>query len=378
MIDTIVVGAGNMGAKWLRTVRDHPGTRPVALVDLDEDRAREVAADAGLADLRVGADLERVITDAASATALVDATVPAAHRDVTARAMRADLSVLGEKPAAATLAETVALAALREAIGGRFVVSQSRRFNPQLAAVRAWLDHAAEEGAVVGGASVRFSRGPRFGGFRDGMPSPLLVDMAIHLFDMARWLAGDAPSAVYARETNPPWSWYRGDASAAAVIEFARGAVVSFDGTWAGLGADTSWNGDWRIATDLGVVVWDGDRPAHVHEGGATRELAPLEEAGSSLAGSLSAFVRRVVSDDIAADGIAAAPADNDIDDNVLSMVIVEAALASAASGARVRVPDLLADAAATARAHGEEWGMPEIADVIDGWPDPAARFGAR
>lgn len=365
MIDVIVVGAGNMGAKWLRTVRDHPGTRPVGLVDLDVLRARTVAVEARLPDIVVGGDFDAV-AQATSAVAVIDATVPIAHRTVTVAALRRGLAVLGEKPAAATLAEAIALAAFAEAMGGRFVVSQSRRFNPQLAAVRAWLD----EGATVGGASVRFSRGPHFGGFREEMDSPLLVDMAIHLFDMARWLAGSTPVAVYARETNPSWSWYRGDASARAIIEFAAGLDIVFDGTWAGLGADTSWNGDWRLSTDRGTLVWDGDHPATVQSapGESIVELAAIVGAGESLPGSLDAFLAALDSGE---------PAANEIDDNVLSLAIVEAALASAVSGERVRVCDLLVSATAQARAQAQEWDMEEITRTIDGWPGASERFGA-
>jgi predicted dehydrogenase len=365
-MDTIVVGAGNMGAKWLRAVRDHPTARPVALVDLDVSRARAVADDAGVGDIAVGADLAAV-ADAVRAAAVVDATIPGAHRDVTVTALRHGLAVLGEKPAAESLAEALALAAFAEITGHRFVVSQSRRFNRHLTAVRAWLD----TGVTVGGASVRFSRGPRFGGFRDEMPSPMLVDMAIHLFDMGRWITGSTPRAVYARESNPPWSWYRGDASARAIIEFDGSVDVVFDGTWAGLGADTSWNGEWRIATDRGTLVWDGDSPATVQidPGEPAVELTTTQDVRESLPGSLDAFVAALDSDD---------PVENDIDDNILSLVIVEAALASSASGERVDVADLIVSAAAQARANARAWGIPEIESVIEGWADPAARFGAR
>lgn len=370
---TIVVGAGNMGRKWLRTVRDHPATTPVGLVDLDVALARRVADDEiGDGCLAAGASLEE-LARATSADVVIDATVPVAHRSVTTTALRLGLAVLGEKPAAPTLAEALALAALAEATGGVFVVSQSRRFNRQLVAVRDVLD----DGAIVGGLSARFFRGPRFGGFRDEMDSPLVVDMAIHLFDLARWLAGGTPTAVYARETNPPWSWYRGAASARAIIEFdgggsdgAGGVDFTFDGSWAGLGHDTSWNGDWRIATDRGTIVWNGDDPASVQAGREepVRVVEPAADAGESLPGSLSAFIASLD---------AGVVADNEIHDNIRSLAIVEAVLASAASGERVLVDDILEAARAGARALTDEWGMPEIAPVLDGWHSVAAALDA-
>lgn len=363
---TIVVGAGNMGRKWLRTVAAHPATVPVGLVDLDVGLARRVAdAEIGDGSFAVGASLDEVARET-SADVVIDATVPVAHRPVTTTALRNGLAVLGEKPAAPTLAEAVALAALAEATGGVFVVSQSRRFNPQLVAVRRFLDG----GGQVGELSARFFRGPRFGGFRDEMPSPLVVDMAIHLFDMARWLASGTPLAVYARETNPPWSWYRGAAAARAIVEFDDGIDFSFDGSWAGLGLDTSWNGDWRITTDRGTVAWNGDDPAVVQAGrdAPVDELAPAADAGEGLAGSLSAFVASLD---------AGVVADNEIHDNIRSLAIVEAVLASSASGERVLVEDILERARTEARARASEWGIPEIEPVLDGWPSVAAALDA-
>jgi predicted dehydrogenase len=359
---TIVVGAGNMGRKWLRTVVAHPDTVAVGVVDLDVELARRVANDEqGDGCLVAGASLEDVVRET-GADLIIDATVPVAHRPVTTTALRLGLAVLGEKPAAPTLAEAIALAALAEATGGVFVVSQSRRFNPQLVAVRRFLD----EGGRVGELSARFFRGPRFGGFRDEMASPLVVDMAIHLFDMARWLAGATPTAVYARETNPPWSWYRGAASARAIVEFDGGIDFAFDGSWAGLGHDTSWNGDWRVTSERGTVAWNGDDPATVQ---AARDepvltIEPAADAGEGLAGSLSAFVASLDAGRVA---------DNEIHDNIRSLAIVEGVLASAASGARVLVDDVLETARTEARALATEWGMAEIVPVLDGWASVAA-----
>lgn len=68
-----------------------------------------------------------------------------------------------------------------------------------------------------------FFIGAHFGGFRDAMPSPLLLDMAIHTFDAARYLSGADPLAVYCDEFNPAWSWYAGNACATAIFEMTGG-----------------------------------------------------------------------------------------------------------------------------------------------------------
>ena len=41
------------------------------------------------------------------------------------------------------------------------------------------------------------------------MESPLILDMAIHTFDQARFITGADPVSVYCHEFNPPGSWYK-------------------------------------------------------------------------------------------------------------------------------------------------------------------------
>ena len=59
---------------------------------------------------------------------------------------------------------------------------------------------------TVSAAAVQFFRGPHFGGFRETMAYPLVVDMAIHHFDLMRFLLDRDPVAVSGRSWNPPWS----------------------------------------------------------------------------------------------------------------------------------------------------------------------------
>ncbi|MFD1715242.1 Gfo/Idh/MocA family protein [Amnibacterium flavum] len=355
----VVVGAGNMGTKWLRTVRDSEGAEPVALVDVDVDRAVGTAAAESLGGIVVAGSLDEAL-DQIEADAIVDATIPAAHRGVATAAMRAGLDVLSEKPAAASLAEALALAALAELHGSLLMVSQSRRFNPQLYAVRAALPRLGS----IGHISARFFRGPHFGGFREQMASPLTVDMAIHLFDTARWIADSDPVAVTAVESNPGWSWFDGAASAAAVFEFSNGVTFSFDGSWVNRGFDTSWNGDWRVGGDAGSLLWSGDDPAVIqvadgNEGYITETLEPDPDALESLDGSLAAF--------LAARQSTVVP-ENEIHDNIRSLVMVEGVLLAASEGRRVDVDDLFSDARRQAIDHADDWGVPEVVDVLRSW----------
>jgi predicted dehydrogenase len=214
MIRVLLVGAGAMGQAWLEAVHADPGVELAGVVDLDLAAARRAAPG-----LPVGTDVAAVAA-VTGAQAVIDVTVPVAHHAVTTAALFAGLPVLGEKPVAETLAQALSLVAAAEVTGQLFMVSQSRRWNPQLFALRAMTAALGPAGSV----STDFHRAPRFGGFRERMAQPLLVDMAIHAFDAARFLLDADPVTVSCQTWNPPWSWYAGDACAAAVFEMTGGA----------------------------------------------------------------------------------------------------------------------------------------------------------
>ncbi|RZS87580.1 putative dehydrogenase [Motilibacter rhizosphaerae] len=345
----VVVGAGAMGRGWLRTVLADDGVALAGVVDLDVAAARAGVADVGQPDLPVGTDL-LALAARTGAQAVVDVTVPGAHHAVTTQALRGGLPVLGEKPAAETVARTLSLAAAAELTGELFMVSQNRRWNPHLAALRA---ARAALGEVVL-LRTDFYRAPRFGGFREQMRHPLLVDMAIHAFDSARWVTGDEPVAVTCTSWNPAGSWYAGDACAAATFELAGGGRYAYTGSWCSPGRETSWNGEWELRGTLGSASWDGESAPVVSDGVEVRAAEPLP--GSDLAGSLRTFVEALRT------GVAPS---GEVHENVLSLAMVEAAVLSADRGERLLLDDVLDEAHATAV--GEE-GDPEVREVLRSW----------
>jgi predicted dehydrogenase len=323
----VVVGAGGMGRAWLRTVEESPLVELAGIVDLDLEAARAAAASLGRPDLPVGAGTARLAADV-GAQAVINVTVPAAHHPVTTEALAAGLPVLGEKPVASTVAQGLSLAAAAELHGQLFMVSQSRRYNRQLFEAKRLSSSLGRVGII----SAEFFKAPRFGGFRDAMDHPLLLDMAIHQFDMARFLLDADPVSVFCEEYNPSWSWYRGDAGATAVFEMTGGERFVFTGSWCSPGQETSWNASWRISGENGTMLWDGDNEP-------TTSLAPdggsSNDPGQEIAGSLRDFVTAVRT--------GSTPMGR-VHQNIMSLAMVEAAVLSAATGSRVSLDALLDD----------------------------------
>jgi len=323
------VGAGGMGRAWLRTIAENPDVVLAGLVDLDVDVARTAADEHGYGDLPVATSIGEL---ADRADAVIDVTVPVAHPKVSVDALLRGLPVLCEKPLAESVRECLMMVAASEVSGKLLMVSQSRRY---FRAGTAFGRQLAELG-TIGSLSCEFFKAPHFSGFRERMAEPLLVDMAIHQFDLARKLIGSEPVSVYCESYNPEWSWFDGNASASAVFAFANGTRFSFTGSWCAPGLETSWNGQWRASAAGGTATWDGDNaPVAERASGESLPAAQLDDP-EQIAGSLVEFVDAVRTSTVP---------QTEVHSNVISVAMVEAAVRSAALGTPIRVADVLESA---------------------------------
>jgi len=333
-VKAVLVGAGGMGRAWAKNLSECPDVDIVGWVDLRPEAAASGAADLGLTELYLGADLGVALAERRP-DFVVDVTVPEAHRDVTLQALAAGLPVLGEKPMADSMAHAHEMVAASERAGKLYMVSQSRRYDARLAALRALIVGAT---GPLGLLNSDFYIGAHFGGFRDEMPNVLLLDMAIHTFDAARYLGGADPVAVYCEEFNPPWSWYRSNASATAIFEMTGGLRYTYRGSWCAEGRHTSWESEWRASGPHGTATWDGlgapvadvvSETSGFTSQTEVRGVAVAEGAPSGIAGSLRDFLNALRT--------GATPM-GECHDNIKSLAMVFAAIESAGSGQRVAV----------------------------------------
>lgn len=351
----ILVGVGGMGQAWLQAISECDAVTPVGLVDLDTAAAEAVAGRFGVLDVAIGADAVEVAARS-GAEAVIDVTVPAAHHPVTTAALFAGLPVLGEKPVAASVAQGLSLAAAAQVTGELFMVSQSRRYNKQLFSFRQQLAGLGRVGVMT----TEFFKAPHFGGFRDEMAHPLLLDMAIHQLDSARFLLGQDPVSVYCQEFNPAWSWYAGDAGCTAIFEMADGARYVFTGSWCSPGLETSWNGSWRASGEFGSARWSGDDAPQVERTGGATADPPADSGGGPLGDGIAGSLREFV----AALRTGVVPM-GEVADNVMSLAMVEAAIESNARQRPVQLRDSLSDA--LDRAVNDEQ-RDDVALVLKSW----------
>jgi predicted dehydrogenase len=334
---SVLVGCGGISHAWLRTLAEMPDVRLAGLVDLNEDAARARSAEFNLPEARVGTDL-RAMLDEVQPDIVFDCTVPPAHHGVTLEALRHGCHVLGEKPLADSLAHARDMVAAAEAANRLYAVMQNRRYDANIRRLKAFL----ASGAIgrITTVNCDFYIGAHFGGFRDRMEHVLLLDMAIHTFDQARFIMGADPTAVYCKEWNPPASWYDHDASAIAIFEMTDDIVYTYRGSWCAEGLNTSWESGWRIIGDQGSVAWDGgagfQAQVVVERGGFISKLedvpVPEFEAPTKVgghAGAIREFVQCVRTGCLP---------ETICTDNIKSLAMVFGAVESAESGLRVLI----------------------------------------
>jgi predicted dehydrogenase len=333
----IVVGAGGISNAWFPPIKAE-ALQVAAVVDLRAEAAQKQVDQYELTGAAVYSDLDRALAEV-KADFVVDLTVPDAHAQVTIKALRAGFPVIGEKPMAASIGQARQMVAASEQSGKLYMVSQSRRWEMNHQTVAATV--AAGRIGALTTLNCDFFLGAHFGGFRDEMPSPLILDMAIHHFDLARMFSGTNALSVYAEEFNPKGSWYKGDVAANCLFEMEDGVRFAYRGSWCAEGCQTSWHGDWRVIGEAGTLIYAADEKprGEVVAGneGFSRPKAPLEvveaPAGpTGMHGALREMLAYLRSGRIPK---------TVCHDNFHSLAMVLAAIESARSGVRVKLSEL-------------------------------------
>jgi predicted dehydrogenase len=338
MVNAVLVGCGAMSKAWLQAAAETESLTIMGLVDIDQSRAEARAGEFGLSNAIIGTELDAVLAKA-RAEMVFDVVVPEARRDVALTAFRHGCHLLTEKPLADTREHAREILRAAKDAGRVHAVVQNRRYVANVRRIRRFLD----SGAIGAPTSVHcdFFVAPHFGGFRDEMRHVLLLDMAIHTFDAARYMINGEPQVVYCREWDPKNSWYRQGSSALAFFEMADGTVFSYRGSWCAEGLRTSWESAWRIVGERGTLMWDGydDLRAEVTTGlrdgvldvpGAVEvpPLDPRDRIGGHM-GAIQDFVAAVVS---------GGEPETAGTDNIKSFAMVLSAIESAETGRCVEI----------------------------------------
>ncbi len=325
MLDIAVIGAGRIGQIHARNVAAHAGARLVGICDPDVMAAERLAASCGSAVIGLDAAFE--------AAAVLIASPTPTHAGFIERAAAAGRAVFCEKPIDLDAERARACVEVAERAGIPLMIGFNRRFDPHFAALK-----GALAGGEIGALEVLAITS------RDPSPPPpayvaasggLFRDMAIHDFDMARFLLDEAVVEVFAAASClvDPGIGAAGDVDTALItLRTASGRLCSISNS-----RRASYGYDQRIEAHgvLGMLR-AGNVPVSTLEragaGGFTTEVALpffLERYAAAYRAELDAFVAGVVG------GQAVRP---DGRDGLAALLLADAAAESLRSGRAVRL----------------------------------------
>lgn len=273
----IQVGIGGMGNAWLKAVNRSEVVQFAGFVEINEEIVASQVVAYDLDPAVIFSSLPEALAALGPVDGVINVTPPQFHKAVTLTALDAGIPVLTEKPLAGTLDDAQTMLAKSEETGVLLTVAQNYRCSALARTVKQVLGDS--QLGAVGAVDVRFFKGPHFGGFRELMRHPLIIDMAIHHFDMLRYFLDSSPATLYAHSWNPPWSWFDGDASAAVNMTFQNGIIATYTGSWCSQGFETPWNAHWRFDCENGVLTVENDAISIQTLGDEKRsiELLPVE-----------------------------------------------------------------------------------------------------
>ena len=338
MLKAVLAGCGGMGNNWARILGTRNDIEIVGLVDVARPAAERLRDGANLS-VEIYDDLH-VALESCTPDVVLDTSIPETRRQLAGTALEAGCHVLTEKPLATSMQEAKELVRLAESNSRTLAVMQNRRYLPGSLQVKNFI----ESGAIgeIGLVCADFFLGAHFEGFRLVMENVLLVDMAIHTFDQARYMTGLDCSSAYCHEFNTPDSWYEGNASAFCIFEMTGGVPFCYRGSWTAEGAQTTWESAWRVVGSRGTLIWDGSSPPYVDQvssdHGFARNTTRVEstvEWGDRLvghAGCLDEMIGAISND--------RQPMTQG-SDNIKSLGMVFAAIDSAKSGSKSAIADL-------------------------------------
>lgn len=346
----LMVGAGGLARRWIRDFyAPHRDRVEIAgLVDVNET----VLAEQGdFLDLPAS----RRFTKMADAFAEVDADFctivipPAFHKDAVLHAVERKMDILSEKPIADTWESCREIYAAVKGAGVKMQVVQNYRyFTPMLT-----LRQVLREGSLgrINYIMARFAKDYRVYGswgalFRHEIRHSLLIEGAVHHFDMMRNLSGGDCEYLSGWEWNPAWSSSKGEFNTLYVAKMNNGVHASYEGTGTAAGTQNIWHEEYyRVECEHGAVVVDRDLVVRVHQFGGgrglrTEEIPPVSVPYQEHVAVIDQFLTWL-------DGGAAPEAT--IDDNIKSVAMVFAAIEASATNQTVNVAAMIDEARALA-----------------------------
>ena len=255
-----IIGAGRIGKVHMQSITYNvPSAKVLGITDVFKDGLQQLADTYGIP--KIYDNYKEMLADDEIDAVLVCSSTDT-HADISIEAAQAGKHVFCEKPVDLTPEKVKAVIEAVEKAGVKLQVGFNRRFDHNFAHVRSLIN----EGKVGNLELIKITS-------RDPEPPPaeyaavsggMFLDMTIHDFDMARFLAGSDVTEVYVNATClvDPAIGEAGDVDTAIInLKFENGALGVIDNS-----RRAAYGYDQRIEVfgSLGAAMASNDTPTNV------------------------------------------------------------------------------------------------------------------
>jgi len=342
MLKYIHIGIGGWGQHWCMAVlprlRNLGLAEPVAAVDINREMFGKAKAQLQLSDSQLYTNAAQAFDEhkADFATIVVP---PAFHEEMVDLAAAHGCHILSEKPIADTMAACCRIYNRVKKAGLKMAVTMSHRFDQD----KQTLEREIKSGkygrlsSLIGRNTWNCRKFASWGQFRHEIPDPLLVEGAVHHFDIIRALSGSDAKTVYAVTWNPPWGEYAGDSNGLIVLTMTNGVKVFYEGNKTSATTLNGWGQDYfRAECEKATLELDRRRLRVMSDLDGERVITEKHLAAQPAwtnAWLAELFVNWLNGSD---------PPPNMLDDNIQCAALLFAAIESAHTGRVVDVQDFL------------------------------------
>lgn len=290
-----LIGAGRIGKLHARNILAMQGVQIKRVSDIFPDAVRAWADETGIPD--VTDDVQDILADSEIDAVLICSSTNT-HTDIIEQAARAGKHIFCEKPISFQLEDTERALGIVARTGVRLQIGFNRRFDHNFQRVQ----RAVNEGAIGEPHIIKITS-------RDPAPPPadyikvsggIFLDMAIHDFDLARFLSGSDIEEVYVQGAvlvDPVFSELGDIDTAVTTLRFANGAIGVIDNS-----RQAVYGYDQRVEVfgSKGCVVVDNDHhnTAHILTADGVHRDSPkhffLERYNDAYVEEIRCFVESV------------------------------------------------------------------------------------
>lgn len=259
----LLLGLGFWGRNWLKLIMETERCELAGIAGAEGELA-ELSKQYGIAKEICFTDFRQAIQQTKADIAVV--VLPGVlHAEADEMALAHGMSIITEKPLAMNLDQAKKLLEIKAKYPNqKFMASQNYRWRPHNQAIR----NAIVCGMIgdVETVMVNFRKQEDLQGYRAGLEQPLLQDVCIHHFDLIRFFTGRDCKSVFCRSYHPSWSAFNGRPNTEALLTMEGDIKVTYTGSWAARGRETSWDGDFIITGSKGCLVLDANDDVWFYE----------------------------------------------------------------------------------------------------------------